>query len=114
MRCWAAVLFGFSTAAATSTVGAENFDASTTLGVIMHTHGTPEQLQPVMAAGISIIRTDMSWATLEPTPGHYNFSTTDQCAFRGLALHSGVSPSQAAGYEMCLQLSLLAAQISRR
>eukprot|EP01051_Picozoa_sp_SAG22_P012108 SAG22_NODE_1230_length_5074_cov_3.372864_6_plen_175_part_00 len=54
-------------------------DAGTSLGVIMHTHGTPEQLQPVVAAGISIIRTDMSWATLEPSRGRYSFNSTDPC-----------------------------------
>jgi hypothetical protein len=52
-------------------------DASKTLGVIMHTHGTPEQLAPVVAAGISIIRTDFSWASTEPVRGRYDFNSTD-------------------------------------
>ena len=95
MRCWAALLCGLSAAAAGTR--AASLDAGTSLGVIMHTHGTSEQLRPVVAAGISIIRTDMSWATLEPAPGRYNFSATDPCALRCLAVHSGVSPSQAAG-----------------
>ena len=96
-------------------------DASATLGVNMHTHGTPAQLGPVVAAvsfffqfyspfhsvflhfcslyyarfyskvpsqGISIVRTDFSWAGLEPTRGHYNFSSTDSyiAALKGAGL----------------------------
>ena len=53
-------------------------DASTTLGINMHTHASPEQLLPVVAAGISIIRTDMSWAGIELSRGRYDFTETDR------------------------------------
>ena len=34
-------------------------------------------LLPVVAAGISIVRTDISWAGIETTRGRYNFTGTD-------------------------------------
>ena len=50
--------------------------AGDSLGVNMHKHGSPEQLAMVARAGISIVRTDISWAEMSPAGG-YNFSSTD-------------------------------------
>ena len=54
----------------------------------MHTHATPEQLLPVVAAGISIVRTDIGWAGIETTRGRYNFTGTDSyiAALKGARL----------------------------
>ena len=72
--------------AATSTYTASS--SSTPLGINMHTHATPEQLLPVVAAGISIVRTDIGWAGIETTRGRYNFTGTDSyiAALKGARL----------------------------
>ena len=79
----AVLLYTLLAATSTYTAAALASDASSSstplaaLGINMHTHATPEQLLPVVAAGISIVRTDISWASIESVRGCYNFSTTD-------------------------------------
>ena len=60
------------------------------LGVTIHFTGNQQgsQLDMIKAAGLSFVRTDLTWSTVETTPGVYDFTPWTQlyasCASRGL------------------------------